>query len=707
MRIINCLLPLLLMTSAAFSQSPEPAPSPVPVVSEDVIIRIVRQNPEPGLVAWLAKNARPSKLTPEGYPSLPSMTADEVIGKLCGQALSGYWKVFIQRNGLEEGLIVRSAALGVKAYEYEWPACFYYESGAFRHTLEEGERPSDVYQRETGDKGTPERHRQFFGFSSLDKLTQATAGQELKYGYRTRPVIVRSLIDRKLFAKRFNDVARSFADMPTLVPPITGGGIITPVDFTESGAILGASGPVECDGRLNAPFDLARLEHAYMKAASDPKPAVTIVVADNGFFGAVRGEDGSIETRKLFERKFFDIKPGQNGQPSLGTTLTLRDGSPVSPLNFENSFPANYVPTEISGHGTHVVGLALGGEARASKKIFGDSPWLRAWLVAFSPGLSSIDDVPASQLLSELDKMSGDLGAASVVNMSLRLSASAEEPLRTIFARHAKTLFVVAAGNHGINMDTNESSIYPAALGGLPNVLTVAAEDGTGYLTQFSNRSMAVVDIAAPGCNVQSTLDGINPAVLSGTSQAAPIATFAAALLDRVHVSPENRKRRLVLSGDLLEGVNIVQSDGVVRHEIVMGKARIPVRSRSRLNIVKALYKDHDYLRYRDEQGQLREVLGQLGTRTGPDCGVDGWSFPKVFAFKRSSSDGQAWCFWRNEMEPSAIQTRPEDVINFFNVLYTISPDGTIQAAPYEEFGLPLDRVDEFVMSETHMDYFD
>ena len=79
----------------------------------------------------------------------------------------------------------------------------------------------------------------------------------------------------------------------------------------------------------------------------------------------------------------------------------------------------------------------------------------------------------------------------------------------------------------------DKTPYYPAASSlEFPNrVLTVGALAPDGTLASFSNKGAAAVGIAAPGCNIESTLPGGKTGPMSGTSQAAPQVTFAAALL--------------------------------------------------------------------------------------------------------------------------------------------------------------------------------
>src|SRR5690606_8387371 len=88
-----------------------------------------------------------------------------------------------------------------------------------------------------------------------------------------------------------------------------------------------------------------------------------------------------------------------------------------------------------------------------------------------------------------------------VVNASLG-GGGYSQLMRDAIEAAPNTLFVVAAGNDGRNVDMTPA--YPCAYPS-PNVLCVAAIDDRGELAGFSNRGAASVDVGAPGVQITST----------------------------------------------------------------------------------------------------------------------------------------------------------------------------------------------------------
>ncbi len=102
-----------------------------------------------------------------------------------------------------------------------------------------------------------------------------------------------------------------------------------------------------------------------------------------------------------------------------------------------------------------------------------------------------------------------------------------------LFKANSNTLFVIAAGNRG--KDLESEAALPANLSvNFSNVITVMAINGHGLSANFSNFGRAPVNVAAWGVDIESTIPGGEIIRMSGTSMAAP---FVTALASKIRVA--------------------------------------------------------------------------------------------------------------------------------------------------------------------------
>jgi subtilisin family serine protease len=99
-------------------------------------------------------------------------------------------------------------------------------------------------------------------------------------------------------------------------------------------------------------------------------------------------------------------------------------------------------------------------------------------------------------------------------------------------AKDAGHIVVMAAGNAHRNIDLHPS--YPAGLGN-SNMITVAATNTFDQRSDFSNYGATLVDLAAPGESILSTVPGGGYERMGGTSMAAPHVTGVVGLVWSMH----------------------------------------------------------------------------------------------------------------------------------------------------------------------------
>lgn len=615
-----------------------------------ILLRAVSSKMSPELIKYVARNAEPRKVS-----WAPGKTPHQVLTKLCGNYFRSYFGEFRRLNRGFVGNL--DTPLGADAIQLEWPACPYIEllprgfsvnALALQVEAQSADTKVVAYRALTGGGGTPGPVKQFFAPTGSGEL-------KLNRGYVTVPVdlTLKNGVTPDAFGKGMTSKALSGAQAQGAkietgaavarthpVTDLSNGKIIAQPDVgaLADGAIQRVSTD-ECTAEDAKPLPFHAIQEAYSfaikrLAESNRQPrTVVVTVVDNGFFGA--NPEAPKEFGDVFPEAYF-----QNA-PDLGFQV---DG--VWPINYENKVPntdRKFVAGDItldSGHGTHVAGLIIGGPSLRNgnaRSIFqnGIGQWLHINFLNFGNGQNTLVPNAWLTLGSEVPEAQG-VSPSGIVNMSIAYNGDATPGIqlifRNLFGGLRPVLFVVAAGN---DYDPDLAHHwYPAAMGGLavPNVISVAAHDNSDRLTAFSNRGDAV-DIAAPGCGVRSWVDDTGrEEKMSGTSQAAPQVTFAAALVKSIQgaaAAPADVKNRLIASGDLLAG-----DDSVT------------IASQSELNIPKSLYIFDDYIRVTTTDGKVMRLLGKVTSIRGLKCPSDALDKDRALIRSFRQTDAKGILFW-------------------------------------------------------------
>lgn len=214
--------------------------------------------------------------------------------------------------------------------------------------------------------------------------------------------------------------------------------------------------------------------------------------------------------------------------PDLAANI-LKDGQGKVVGYDYYSFDAD--PTDETGHGTHVAGI-VGAVGNNAVGVIGICPTVRIMPLRFiGPDGGAIS---SAILATDFAREHG----AHVINNSWGGGAYTELLKEAIErCRDANILYIAAAGNSGMSLDTG--TFYPASYNKfVDNVVSVGATDHNDLIAAFSNYG-TTVDLAAPGKDILSTVppaydtdgnaDGYQ--MYYGTSMAAPLVSGTAALI--------------------------------------------------------------------------------------------------------------------------------------------------------------------------------
>jgi hypothetical protein len=342
---------------------------------------------------------------------------------------------------------------------------------------------------------------------------------------------------------------------------------------------------------------------------------------------------------KSEDRVFLRMNNGENPVPNEIDDDENGYIDDIQGVNMDtgvHGFPALQDGYKDNKHGTHVSGLALGGlrddqlNTLVKDRIgIEELNIVQKQVVQIGMSDPSTFFIIPNNFLLDAFRYAGQDPSAQIINLSVEdeEKSGLEDALASSTA-----LVVAAAGNDGINIDEQER--YPAAANNRDRLITVGAYDGSGGLAGFSNWGLHNVDLAAPGCQVDSILPGGGRGRINGTSQAAPLVSFTAALLYSEGLSIPQIKSRILTTVEI-DHDKLGTCSGPSGH---------CVATEGRLDILKAVNVYQDVLAYRKSDGTEGTVAGRV-----VDCiQIDGRCYDVTTELKRlvhkpDADEGKIW----------------------------------------------------------------
>lgn len=231
-------------------------------------------------------------------------------------------------------------------------------------------------------------------------------------------------------------------------------------------------------------------------------------------------------------------------------------------------------------HGTHVADIATSTLNNVHLIGFGGDYTQAAYVDKIS------DFIKAHQI--QVVNMSIGIPPDPKNDMGLRDAAKAYERM---MRANPDTLFVVAAGNSGLNIDEFKNRQFPASFK-FTNLITVGSADTSSLrlpsappaISSFSNWGESV-DIYSPGRNIKAASLGGGLIEHSGTSMASPfVARIALEILNvDPTLKPEEIKSLLLKGVSSLEHSERLQNQGLLNREKTLFLTRLQKIQKTRL----------------------------------------------------------------------------------------------------------------------------
>ena len=218
-------------------------------------------------------------------------------------------------------------------------------------------------------------------------------------------------------------------------------------------------------------------------------PATIVGVVDSGLM-----RDHPDIRDNLFANQ-GELGTDAGGNPKQGNGVDDDGNGKVDDWQGWDFLAGDNDPQDLHSHGTHVAGTiaAQGNNGIGTAGVAQDAAILPV-RVTGARGVGTDADI------TDGFRYAAQMGAR-VVNSSLGSSPYAAPVYEAAMAASPRTLFVVAAGNEALDVETGP---YAPCGSDAPNVMCVAATDKTDTLASFSNRGATRVDVAAPGTEILS-----------------------------------------------------------------------------------------------------------------------------------------------------------------------------------------------------------
>jgi cell wall-associated protease len=300
------------------------------------------------------------------------------------------------------------------------------------------------------------------------------------------------------------------------------------------------------------PTDPDKLKEISSSLKGEYKDAANTILMVKMLYGMNRDElfeiekDYETKTKCLFDTTSTGFYIGDN--PELLT---------------EKGYGDNDVFTKGASHGTHVTGIIS-----ADKKGIGQAPFVQIMNLRVVPDEGDERDKDIANGI----RYAVDNGA-SIINMSAGKYFSKDYEYVTEAIKYAEdkgVLFVVSSGNEGADAMVKRN--FPpkfyfenGEMKYFSNMIVVGANtwmktwseekdpenlaDGYDLAASFSNYSDKVVDLFAPGMEINSTVPGGKYQRESGTSMAAPVVSGIAAIIKGYFPNASAGDIKIILTG--------------------------------------------------------------------------------------------------------------------------------------------------------------